>query len=263
MSSPANPEGGSEDPPTTYPVRMMITDAAGVEKKVELIGRSPNEFTYLELPGGGRVTAKISSLSSVDQIVMRGMPETMEDKEKPPEELPKTATELAIEATEKEVDALRDDLQKAQARMDRAKTMTDAQKQILEQEIRDLKTDIQMGLGKIKDLKDKIPVPGSTPPATTSTSEIPLRERLEGIVIPRIELQNTPITDAIEFVRAQLKELDPDHSHNIIVEPGVATDIRLTLSLSNIPATEALRYICQLGDLEWVVDTHAVVISPR
>ncbi len=120
--------------------------------------------------------------------------------------------------------------------------------------------------------------------------------KLKSIIIPRIEFTDTPLEDAIEFLRQKSVELDvtePDPSRkgvNIIIQDsappaaaaapavnefGIATGAtgapaasgggggpspRVTLTLANIPLVEALRYTTEQAQRKVKVEAFAVKI---
>ncbi|MEM7144964.1 MAG: Amuc_1098 family type IV pilus outer membrane protein [Verrucomicrobiota bacterium] len=116
-----------------------------------------------------------------------------------------------------------------------------------------------------------------------------INNKLRSIIIPRIEFADTPLEDAVEFLRQKAAELDTGEADparkgvDIIIRQGSsggglggddATGLgglgagggsspRITLALSNVPLAEALRYATELAGMKYKVETHAVVIVPR
>lgn len=92
--------------------------------------------------------------------------------------------------------------------------------------------------------------------------ESAVRARLEKIIIPSIELNNASLTDALAFLGVRAGELDPEKKGVNLVhfpEKG-APEPRLTISLKEIPLTEALKYVAALSELELEFDETAVVL---
>lgn len=96
----------------------------------------------------------------------------------------------------------------------------------------------------------------------------PVAQKLQSIIIPSIEFKDTPLRDAIDFLVLKSKELDDStddrekKGFNIVVNassPGV--DSVITLRLTNVPIGEALRYTTSLANLQYYLDSNAVVIS--
>lgn len=96
-----------------------------------------------------------------------------------------------------------------------------------------------------------------------------LTEKMDRIILPEIKFQNTPVAQAVEFLRVKSRELDTfevDASRkgvNIIVRSAdIPADARVSLDLKNVPLSEALRYVCDLSQTKLKVDAYAVVITP-
>lgn len=135
-----------------------------------------------------------------------------------------------------------------------------------------------------------------------------ITNKLNRIIIPKIEFREATVREAIDFLKQKSRELDtqePDPTKrgvNIVLKldsgpamaapapaappaesssaipgleatpaPAPATpsvpagnpaDARITLSLSNIPLIEALRYITNLANLKIKIDPYAVAIVP-
>ena len=123
---------------------------------------------------------------------------------------------------------------------------------------------------------------------------------LNSIIIPKIEFHEASVAEAIKFLKAKSKELDPAHRGvNIVLKvdgggmapaaaqnapagaaplggapaglpeaaPAAAApissgDARITLSLTDIPLYEALKYITYQANLKIKIDTFAVAIVP-
>lgn len=125
--------------------------------------------------------------------------------------------------------------------------------------------------------------------------------KLNRIIIPKIELHDTTIREAVEFLKQRSKELDSTTDDaklkkgvNIVLKlqaapttaptgagdqtalptpgdtttaavpspPLVTADTKITLSLSNVPLIEALRYLTELAGLKYKVEPYAVSIVP-
>ena len=112
--------------------------------------------------------------------------------------------------------------------------------------------------------------------------------RLNRIIIPRVDLRDATVRQAINFLQQRSRELDTTESNadsrgvNIVLklpsgaaatpvvneiggEPVAAApspDNRITLNLSNVPLYEALRYVATLAGLKVKVEPFAVSIVP-
>lgn len=101
-------------------------------------------------------------------------------------------------------------------------------------------------------------------------------DKLEAIIVPRLEFTDTPLEDAIEFLKQKSAELDaiePDASRkgldikiqnlSKLTEDSSANSPRITLSLTDVPLSEAIRYTSELAGMKYKVDDSGVTIVPR
>jgi len=117
-------------------------------------------------------------------------------------------------------------------------------------------------------------------------------ERLNSIVIDRIDLSDSPISEAVEYLKQKSVALDPNKKGvNIFlklsqqgapspasqnpasqvpgspipsqpVAPVAGTEPHLTLSLSHVPLYVALDYIAKLSNMKLKIDPYAVAVVP-
>lgn len=89
--------------------------------------------------------------------------------------------------------------------------------------------------------------------------------KAEKIIIPRMELRDAKLEEALDFLRVKSKELDPDKQgvNIILANPTPARDARITLSLINVPLTEALRYVTELAGLKLGAAENAFVLDAK
>lgn len=119
--------------------------------------------------------------------------------------------------------------------------------------------------------------------------------KLNRIIIPKIDLRDATVREAVEFLKQRSRELDTTTTDpaqkrgvNIVlklesappptasVEPGAApapaeaapaptggnADTMVNLSLTNVPLIEALRYLTELAGLKYKIEPYAVSIVP-
>lgn len=108
--------------------------------------------------------------------------------------------------------------------------------------------------------------------------------KLNSIIIPKIDLSDSPVSEAVEYLKQKSKEQDPEKKGvNIflklgqsspVVTPGTSSqstapvpstpagEPHVSLSLSNVPLYVALDYISKLANLKLKIDTYAVSIVP-
>jgi general secretion pathway protein D len=139
----------------------------------------------------------------------------------------------------------------------------------------------------------------------TTTAEVQARGGIRGteatmaklnrIIIPKIDLRDTTVREAVEFLKQRSRELDtsvedPQEKRGVNIflklpSPGAVpapdmtavppvegaaplppvggtADTRITLSLTNVPLIEALRYLTELAGLKYKIEPYAVSIVP-
>lgn len=89
-------------------------------------------------------------------------------------------------------------------------------------------------------------------------------EKLNRIVVPEVELVDTPLGDVLEFLRTRSMELDPEgRGVNMVVLPEVPAKEAITAKFKNAPLAEILPIIARLAGMKVSVTGHAVVLSPE
>ena len=143
-------------------------------------------------------------------------------------------------------------------------------------------------------------VPSAAAPNPTQSTEA-IRRKLERIIIPKLELREATIREAVDFLKQKSVELDPDPSGdrgiNIVLKleatgqgaiglpsatdipplppiPGAEqapnsppsignpADARITVSLTNVPFIEALKYVTGLANLKFKIEPYGISITP-
>ena len=89
-------------------------------------------------------------------------------------------------------------------------------------------------------------------------------ERAARIVIPKVNFHDATLIDVVEYLRHQSIEIDPEHKGvNLVVKPSKSSaEARITLTLSNIPVSEALRYVAALAGLEITAQPDGLLLHP-
>jgi hypothetical protein len=70
-------------------------------------------------------------------------------------------------------------------------------------------------------------LPAFAAPPDARPCQVGVTRKIDGIIIPRVDLRNVTVTEAIEFVRQKSKQLDPE---------GVGVNIVLMLPVEPTPA---------------------------
>lgn len=101
----------------------------------------------------------------------------------------------------------------------------------------------------------------AAPPAVQPTR----KSKLEEIIIPRLELRETRLAETIDFLSQRIRELDPEKrgvNFQVAWSPEVEQP-PMTISLVNIPALEALKYVINLSGAKYKIESEdRIVIQP-
>ncbi len=107
-------------------------------------------------------------------------------------------------------------------------------------------------------------------------------EKLRTIRIPTVSFDEATVQEAVDFLRIKSKEMDIQTANpeekgvNILIKEspggsiggegaggGSIANRRITLSLSDVPLGEALKYVTDLASLRFRVEPYAVVVVPN
>jgi beta-lactamase regulating signal transducer with metallopeptidase domain len=100
------------------------------------------------------------------------------------------------------------------------------------------------------------------PPAESATKPTALK-RAEKMTLPRLVLRDAPLSDALDFLRRKSVELDPEHKGiNFVMYLPSEANPKLSVSLNDIPLSEAARAVANAAGLAIAADEHAIIIGP-
>lgn len=108
--------------------------------------------------------------------------------------------------------------------------------------------------------------PPARPPAPAAGARLSMRQRMERVVIPELDLRQIRVVDLSRILSDYAAKYDKGSGPvNIIVSPKLrnADAYVVTLRLRNVTLWEALRYIVDAAGLGLRQDANAVVIGPR
>ena len=89
-----------------------------------------------------------------------------------------------------------------------------------------------------------------------------LKKRFSEIVIPRFSCEDASVKSAIAVLRQLAKDTKPeDPAPNIVCTLPSEKDVKVTISLNNIPLSEGLRYVAMAAGLELTYEKNAAVIA--
>ena len=95
------------------------------------------------------------------------------------------------------------------------------------------------------------------------SSDSSLQGSLKKVIIPKVDLSDVTARESIDYVVQRIEKLT-DGKQKVSVVWMVPSDFpaKVTLSLQNVPATEALRYIAEMAGLQLDYDNYALKIRP-
>jgi general secretion pathway protein D len=104
-----------------------------------------------------------------------------------------------------------------------------------------------------------------TPAAAARAGSV--REKLRRIVFPEVQLAETPLRDALDYLAMRSKEIDVEgppeqRGVNIILSDQAAASTPISLQLRNAPLDTVLDYVAQLARLKVRVEDVAVSLVP-
>jgi hypothetical protein len=94
-----------------------------------------------------------------------------------------------------------------------------------------------------------------------------LMEKMNRIILPKVELRGATIEQAIDYLRVKMREADTSgdasKGFSILLRTGDApSNASISLDLKDVPMSEALRYVTELAQMRYKVEAHAVVVTP-
>jgi hypothetical protein len=94
-------------------------------------------------------------------------------------------------------------------------------------------------------------------------------EKMQKIIFPHLRFQGASVEEAIEYLRIKSRDYDTEEGDpakkgiSMIIKPGAApSTAQITLDLKDVPMSEALKYITDLGGMRYKVEPYAVVVVP-
>lgn len=94
-------------------------------------------------------------------------------------------------------------------------------------------------------------------------------EKMQRIIFPQVQFAGASVEEAVEFLRIKSRDYDTMERDpakkgvNLIIKPGVApSTAQISLDLKDVPMSEALKYITELGQMKYKIEAYAVVVVP-
>ena len=83
-------------------------------------------------------------------------------------------------------------------------------------------------------------------------------------IFPKVDFQDATLREALEFLAEKSKRLEKGEGANIVIRNADKIgDVRITLTLNNVPLAQVLRYIAELANCEVVREEFAFVVGPK
>jgi hypothetical protein len=95
---------------------------------------------------------------------------------------------------------------------------------------------------------------------------VPMERQLAGIVIPQIQFKEATLGSALDYLKkAAIRQSGGKVAVNFVVQlPAEQVNTQqVTLNLSNVPFTEALKYLGTVASLDFSFDKYAIVVKPK
>lgn len=89
-----------------------------------------------------------------------------------------------------------------------------------------------------------------------------LENQLKSLVLPKVEMKEMTFTTALEYLKQQAtKESDGKVAVNFVVMvPADVSSKPVSLSLTNVPFTEVMRYLGEMTGSEFVIEKYAIKV---
>lgn len=90
-----------------------------------------------------------------------------------------------------------------------------------------------------------------------------IEKQFAQVILPQVQFKEATFTEALDFLKKKVTEASGGkQTANFVVQPGIDQNAKVTLSLTNVPFTEALRYMAELVSAKAEYQKYAIVIRP-
>ncbi len=98
----------------------------------------------------------------------------------------------------------------------------------------------------------------------SNTAGATQEKALAKVIIPKLAFKEATFDSALAFLKTKVDEVSGGkQSVNFVVQPSVDQKMTVTLNLTNIPASEAIRYLGELTNTRFDFQKFAVMVSPK
>ena len=90
-----------------------------------------------------------------------------------------------------------------------------------------------------------------------------LEKKLDRIVLPKVDMEDTALEDAVDYIRRKTGENSPDKkAPNFILRVSEDKALQsVNMKLEQVPVSELLRYLSSISGTRVTYEPHAIVIS--
>ena len=101
------------------------------------------------------------------------------------------------------------------------------------------------------------------PESTDIQTIVPVSKRVAEMIVPRVEYRESSVADAVVHLNKLAKDLDPNKvGVRFELTPAAKRDeTRITISVSNVPLIELVKYITSLANLRYEITATKVLIK--
>lgn len=83
------------------------------------------------------------------------------------------------------------------------------------------------------------------------------------VILPQVQFKEATFAETLDLLKKRVTEVTGGkQTANFVVQPGVDQNAKVTLSLTNIPLTEVLRYLSELVNAKVEYQKYAIVLKP-
>jgi len=89
-------------------------------------------------------------------------------------------------------------------------------------------------------------------------------KQYQTLVLPKVEFQNASLESALQALKQQATKASGGKSApNFVIQPGVDKETPVTLSLTDMPFLEVVRYVAAQAKAEVQMDRYAIILKPK
>lgn len=102
---------------------------------------------------------------------------------------------------------------------------------------------------------------GAKSAGNQQTGSASITQKLRTIIFPKVEFDGATLDEVVELLRVRSRDLDPEGKgiSFVISAPPEARNKPISLTLSEVPMEEVLRYVGEMCGVTYKVDEHAVI----